>query len=404
MSLPITNEPPGLSRKVFSPTTVAALAMVAIGASYCLAIAEMEVAAKTRGFSAIIAVFLAAVVGLRFLQGRGERPQEVASVATSHPDAGLGLLDEAHDTFAGALSPDDTFRLAANRVSSVVPSRTVVLYVYDEQSDRLRVMRANGADSEKFRGVAISPREGQPGECFCTKRVQIDAASATIPLEAGDSAFGVLQLLFDEPVDPGKQDLSLFDAIGTRIGPLVMSSVAFERTLSTALVDSTTELPNERAFFMVLENHIAESQRNRDVRPLTVIALDVRGFNDVNQRFGHRTGDRVLAFVADVVKERLRQMDFFARSAADEFVAVLPTANVETATEIIERIRAGFLGRKFNIGDEEGVEVEVNIGWASFGPDGETPASLLAAARERKVQSKSMVPPKVLWFPTEFAN
>jgi diguanylate cyclase (GGDEF)-like protein len=404
MDLPVPNGTPSASRKLFSPAVVVAVALAAIVGAYFLAIADLGVDAKTRGFSVIIAGFLAVVVGLHFLQSRHETRDEPDRSDRSDVDAELSLLDEARDLFAGALAPDDTFRLAASRIGAVVPFGTIVLYVYDERADRLRVMHADGTDAAKHRGVAISPREGQPGECYCTKRVQLDASSAAIPLENGDSAFGVLQLLFGQDNQPAKPDRTILEAIGYRIGPLVMSSVSFERSRATALVDTTTDLPNERAFYLVLENHIAESQRNRHERPLTVLTLDVRAFDDINHRFGHASGDRVLAFVAEVVKEHLRQMDFFARSAADEFLVVLPTADKEVTHEIIARIQTGFFGRKFKVSDGHSIEIELNVGWAAFGSDGETPGSLLAVARERKVQSKSVIPPKVLWFPTEMVN
>jgi diguanylate cyclase (GGDEF)-like protein len=402
MSLPKPGSS-GVSSKIFSPAIVVSVALAAIVAAYFLAIADLSVGAKTRGFSGIIAVFLTVNVGLHFLQSRRD-DSAVSDVTEPSIDIELARLEEARDVFSGALAPEDTFRLAASRIRAVIPFQTIVLYVYDERSDRLRVMHADGTDADAQSAIVMSPREGQPGECFCSKRVRVDSSSASIPLESRDSAFGVLQLFFGNGSYPRNQDPSILEAIGERIGPLVMSSVAFERTRATALMDNTTELPNERAFYMVLENRIAESQRNREERPLTVLALDVRGFDDINRRFGHTSGDRVLALVAGVVKENLRQMDFFARSAADEFLAVLPTANRAVANEIIERIQTGFFGRSFSIGDSGPIEVQLNVGWAAFGSDGETPAGLLAAARERKGQSKSMVPPKVLWFPSEMTN
>ena len=404
MSLPIPNDSSRIGRKVFSPSIVAVIAVAAIVAAYFVAITDLDVEAKTRGFSGIIALFLAVTVGLRFLQTRFESPEKPAESRSADVDTHLSSLEEARDVFAGALSPDDTFRLAASRIAGVVPFRTILLYIYDDQADRLRVMHADGVDAGAHRDATIGPRDGQPGDCYCTKRVQIGHESAAIPLESGDSAFGVLQLFYETEIGPVKPELSALEAIGTRVGPLMMSAVAFEKTRATALVDLTTELPNDRAFYAVLENRIAEAQRDRERQPLTVLALDVRGFDDINRRFGHAGGDRVLAFVASVVKENLRQMDFFARSEADEFVAVLPTATKQTSHEVIARIQTGFFGRKFRVTDRESVEVETNVGWATFGADGETPAQLLAAARERKRQAKAMVPPNVIWFPAELVN
>ncbi len=401
---PVDSVPSGIRHRIFSPAIVVAIALAAIGTSYLVAIADLEVGTKTRAFSVIIAVFLVTTVCLHLLQSRRARiVQEHPDVSPSFEDS-LAGLDEAKDLFAGSLSPADSFRLAVSRIRGLIPCKTVLLFVYDAGADHLTVKQAEGSRAAEHLGLSISPRDGQPGDCYCSKQVQVGPQTVAIPLETGTAPFGVLQLFFDHDFDPATVDRPTFEGIGSRIAPLVMSSVAFEQTHATALTDATTDLPNERAFHMVLENQMAESQRKPDERPLTILALDIRGFDDINQRFGHAAGDRLLAFVAGVVKENLRQMDFFARAGADEFLVVLPTATKEVSHEIIARIHTGFFGRKLKITDADAIEVEINVGWAAFGTDGETPETLLRAARERKAQSKSPNPPKVLWFPSELAN
>src|SRR5207253_4107332 len=111
------------------------------------------------------------------------------------------------------------------------------------------------------------------------------------------------------------------------VAPLVLSSMALERSRANALTDPTTDLPNERAFYLVLENQIAEAQRKQGDRPLTILAIDIKNFEDINRRFGHAAGDRALNFAAQLVKDNLRQMDFLARSTGDEFLVILPTAS-----------------------------------------------------------------------------
>ncbi len=97
-------------------------------------------------------------------------------------------------------------------------------------------------------------------------------------------------------------------------------------------------------------------------------------------------------------------INFFARATADEFLVVLPTATKEISHDIIGRVQTGFFGRKLKVTDTDSVEIEINIGWAAFGTDGELPDTLVKAARARKEQSKTAAPSKVLWFPSEFAN
>ena len=159
-----------------------------------------------------------------------------------------------------------------------------------------------------------------------------------------------------------------------------------------------------RAFFLILENQIAESQRKRDERPLTVLAMDIKNFDDINSKFGHAAGDEVLNFVARTVKDQLRGMDFFSRASHDEFLTILPTATEQVSWDVMARIRTAFVGNRLKLTDTNSIQIDVNFGWASFGKDGETPEQLLNNARLRKLQSKSSDPQKALWFPKEFVN
>ena len=180
--------------------------------------------------------------------------------------------------------------------------------------------------------------------------------------------------------------------------------MSFERSASNALTDKVTNLPNERAFYMVLENQLAESIRHRDDRPLSVLTIDIKNFADVNQKFGFAAGDRMLAFTAERLTSELRKMDFLARSSNDEFLLVLPTASEKFASEIIHRIRESFADDPIVISEEEDIKVWLNFGWATFWRDGDTAEQLLRTARVRKQQAKAEEPSRVLWFPKEYVN
>ena len=180
--------------------------------------------------------------------------------------------------------------------------------------------------------------------------------------------------------------------------------MSFERSASNALTDKVTSLPNERAFYMVLENQLAECIRHRDERPLSVLTIDIKNFADINQNFGFATGDRMLTFTAEKLTSQLRKMDFLARSSNDEFLLVLPTASEKFATEIMQRIRENFAEEPFGITEEEDMKVWLNFGWATFWQDGDTAEQLLRNARVRKQQSKAEEPSRVLWFPKEYVN
>ena len=392
--------------------TVAA-ALIALVATYILDSFSLDDATKASGFAGIILIFLI-VCGVLFLY-QSRRKRKADDLESADMETGLAALDEASAFFSGSLKSGDAFRLVSSRVSDLIHYQSIVLFLLNETRTRLVAVHSGSVGGGTHHEITSDLDTGLADQAYDRKQVEIDGylmldttqshgSSAAIPLFHDENVFGVLQLFFDKDFDVLAADSSLFEAVGTRVSPLMLGSIAFERSQANALTDTTTDLPNDRAFYMILENQIAEAQRKREDRPLTVLAIDIKNFEEINQRFGHAAGDRVLNFVAQVVKDNLRQMDFLARSINDEFLAVLPTASEEISHEVIARIHTGFFGRKLKINDQDSIEVELHVGWAAFGDDGETPAQLLSLAQLRKEQSKSVGPHNILWFPQEIAN
>ena len=246
-------------------------------------------------------------------------------------------------------------------------------------------------------------QKGWNGLVVEDKERQIKAIAA-IPMVHDGAVFGVFVIFMSEAMENTEMSKQSLRNIGKRIAPLFLGSLSFERSLSNALTDPLTGLPNERAFFMVLENQLAESHRFRDERPLTVMTVDVRGFDEINRKRGHAAGDKVLRFVSSGLREQLRKMDFLARSANDEFLVVLPTATEETVSDILDRIADHFIGNSFPIDDAHRIKISLNFGTATFWKDGETAKQLLGRANLRKSKSKSEQPDNVYWFPKEYVN
>ncbi|HRI04297.1 MAG TPA: GGDEF domain-containing protein [Pyrinomonadaceae bacterium] len=397
------------------PVIIIAASLAAIVATYFLANSAIGVEPKTRGFSAIIGFFLAVCALFYFWQKRAKHGAAVSDEGFAVDlDRRLEALDEANEFFTGALGPADTFRLVANRIKGVVEYRSLALLLLDASRSHFVISEVEGIGVSDQKGKVSSLDAGISGRCYYTQIVELgreefsrgDVAlpSIAIPLIREAEVFGILRLNFEPKFDLEKVDPSVFESIGSRVASLILSSVALAQSQQNALTDATTDLPNERAFYLIVENQIAEASRNREARPLTILAMDIKGFDEINQKFGHAAGDRALNFVAHTIKDNLRQMDFFARSQNDEFLAVLPTASKEMSSEVIARIHTGFFGRKLKLSETDSIEVEMNFGWAAYGEDGETVDTLLNIARIRKDQAKYSDPSKVLWFPKELVN
>lgn len=405
-------------RAKFAVAGVAAIALTYATASADLGILGILATAGISGVFAVLCLLP------RLKPAEPDPPAAEQGLTTVLDSAGdrLVALDEANEVFGASLNAADMFRLVCSRVREIIPFEAAVLAVYDDAADALRVVQYDGPAAETLMATEPDRTSSIPGRAFASGKTLVESgpadglkmmdvallgsikAVAAIPLFHKERPFGVFQLFLDSEFGKNEDNLKLLEAIGDHVTPIFRSSIAFERTLSSALTDPLTGLPNERAFYMVLENQLAESLRHREERPLSVLSIDIRDFGAVNSMLGHAVGDRMLEFAAARISEQLRKMDFLARTVNDEFNVVLPTASERTAFEIIERIKTAFVENEFEISDGEGVSIALNIGWAAFWQDGETTEQLLRAAQQRKRQAKSEIPANVLWFPKEYVH
>ncbi len=404
---------------------LALVSLCALIATFVVSNFNQTFQAKILIFSAIIFAYLLFCFFLYNRQKRKARQRETeisASIYNDEVESRLLALEEASTFFGASLKFPDMFRLVASRINELIPFTTCALFLVNEDNTDLRIVCAVGENARDLLNFEMSSNRGLAGKTFLSQKIQHEEkllsdikvmpekalknfeTGLAVPLFRGNDVFGVLTLYGNNEIDFSQNSIQLIEAVGTRIAPLLLSSMSFERSLTNALTDTLTSLPNERAFYLVLENQIAESQRNRDERPLTVLTIDIKNFTELNQKFGHATGDQILTFAAVTIKRQLRQMDFLARSTSDEFLAVLPTASGAITQEIIERIEKAFAFEPFEISAQEKINLQLNFGAATFWKDGETAQKLLQHSHLRKQQAKSKQSNKVIWFPKEYVN
>jgi diguanylate cyclase (GGDEF)-like protein len=105
-----------------------------------------------------------------------------------------------------------------------------------------------------------------------------------------------------------------------------------------AATDALTGLPNNRAVRDTLKRLCAQALR--DGTPLAVLLLDLDHFKQINDVFGHSSGDDVLAAVGAVLGSRLRDGDFGGRYGGEEFIVLLPSTDRAGAVAVAESLRA----------------------------------------------------------------
>lgn len=104
-----------------------------------------------------------------------------------------------------------------------------------------------------------------------------------------------------------------------------------------ARTDALTGLLNRRAFLDEFERESSRAQRDGSL--LCMLSMDLDHFKQVNDRYGHRTGDALLCSVAEVLRTSLRRGDLVGRLGGEEFGALLPRTNESQAATLAERLR-----------------------------------------------------------------
>lgn len=131
-----------------------------------------------------------------------------------------------------------------------------------------------------------------------------------------------------------------------------------------AATDPLTSLYNRRHFGRLFEQLFAEAQRYGN--DLSCVMIDLDGYKQLNDSFGHQMGDQILVLAGKVIKNNLRKMDTAARYGGDEFVLLLPRATGNEAAVVMDRIRDEFKTRSAQLlAREDGVSMSAGV--ASMG-------------------------------------
>tara|TARA_R110002073_G_scaffold78991_4_gene190085 strand:+ start:16979 stop:18709 length:1731 start_codon:yes stop_codon:yes gene_type:complete len=130
-----------------------------------------------------------------------------------------------------------------------------------------------------------------------------------------------------------------------------------------ALRDALTTLPNREAYDERFELELERWKRYQ--KPTTLVVADIDFFKNINDSYGHLSGDKVLQIIAKELRSRVRKTDFVARYGGEEFVMLLPETNLAAALMVVEKVRE-MVGRlPFHFRDEH-IQITMSFGLIEF--------------------------------------
>ncbi len=144
---------------------------------------------------------------------------------------------------------------------------------------------------------------------------------------------------------------------------LISRTIQHELVQQQSFTDPLTEIYNRHSLQDMANRFMSHARRTK--KPLSLMLIDVDRFKDVNTRFGHLTGDVVLANTAALVKNCVRGTDAVFRYGGDEFLVILADTSAPDTRHVLERIRASLAewNRENHL---EGFELSLSIGIAEW--------------------------------------
>jgi len=158
--------------------------------------------------------------------------------------------------------------------------------------------------------------------------------------------------------------------------------------VDTPTVDALTRIASHRVFQDRLSHECERAYRFGDT--FMLVMLDLDNFRPINDRHGHRVGDRVLLEISRKFRTQLREIDMVARFGGDQFAMILPHTFEKGGLEVAERLRRTVAAWVFPVSTSTEVRLTVSIGLCSYPQDGITPQEMIEAAQKALTFAKAM--------------
>jgi diguanylate cyclase (GGDEF)-like protein/putative nucleotidyltransferase with HDIG domain len=312
-------------------------------------------------------------------------------------------LYEIARTFGSSLDVSNTVEVLVDKVGHVVPFQTCVVYLYDELKGYAAPAHVAGRNSQVLATKCVAPGEGVTGFALANRApinqlhpsldlmgLEIEGeyrAMASLPLFKDDVILGALSVYSTELEQYTDDHMRLLETVTRLASDALSNAMQHAEAESNALTDQLTGLPNARYMTLRFDEEVSRAKRN--ARPFQVVMLDLDDFKLVNDTFGHKVGDKMLREMARIIQAQLREYDFLARYAGDEFVAIVQELAENQVEDLTHRIETAVSEFSLHVRGGGKARVGISIGTSTYGADGETLDQLLVAADQAMYRTKS---------------
>lgn len=321
----------------------------------------------------------------------------------------LTLLNEMKALFECCANPAETFEVVAESVQKLFPQASSgSLYVFQSSNHLAEAVGqwGNTRTSETFLTL---------DSCWCLRRAQphwsessgrgvkcahlvegSTGISLCVPMMAQGHTLGSLYIEFAgmqlAAHSNGSENLrASLQLLATSVAgqtAMTLASLTLRQKLQEQSIrDPLTDLFNRRFMDESLETEMLRATRN--IRPLSVILIDIDHFKNFNDTFGHDAGDRVLQSVADLLRTFFRASDICCRYGGEEFAILLPDSSLLNAVVRAAALRTEVKRLSLNYNNQNLGSITISMGVAAFPEHGSSSEALLRTADRCLYESKA---------------
>lgn len=338
-------------------------------------------------------------------------------------DREINLLRETAHAINGELNLDTLLQLIANHARDLLQAKTVLIPLLDEDFSQYTYRAGSGADIREIVGESLPIDYGVCGWVWKNKRAWWRGMLNELPEEerirweeeagtlilvplVGKTHFlgGIAGLHKIGDNDFSQRDLVLLEVFAAQAAIAIENAMAFEALESSrehsdqlqgelrkvnrelkranqqlefmALYDQLTQLPNTSLFKDRLKQAILHARR--DKLPLSLLLFDLDNFKEINDAYGHETGDELLKQVAARITDEEKTPETIARLGGDEFALILTETDEQQAAGIAQNLLTA-LEPEFKTGNHN-LTISASIGISSFPHHGDDVSILLSRA------------------------
>jgi diguanylate cyclase (GGDEF)-like protein len=295
------------------------------------------------------------------------------------------------------------------KISEIIRPKNWSLLLMDEEKNELKFEVVVGEGSKKIKGLRLKLGEGVAGWVAMEKKPllvpdvskdkrfsdKIDTISEfktesiiCVPLIARGRCLGVIELI-NKATDErfGKEDLLLLTTLADYTAIAIENAIFLNKVHELTITDDLTGLYNSRFLQSRLDYEVERAKRFK--YDLSMIFLDLDYFKDVNDKFGHLSGSKLLKEVAKLIAGKTRNIDMACRYGGDEFIILMPETTKKNAVLVARKLRKCLKEHVFL--KEEGINHRLtgSFGVASYPEDADNKNDLIQMADTAMYKTKN---------------